>query len=111
MVEDILAFFISRAAAGIFVVRSTPRLPAAAPAPNRSPGRRARHAAFWRCPGRAIAVRSAPALSDDRRRRLPEPAAGTRGRPAGRPSPRNRTTARAAKTVRTIFPVLTHALA
>ena len=64
---------------------------------------RARRAASSRHPGHATAARSARAPSGDRRRRLPAPAAGTRDRPAGRPSPRNRSGAPAGRTGRTSF--------
>src|SRR5215475_11251930 len=61
--------------------RAADASPAAAPAPNRSPARRARHGASWQRPGRGAGGLSAPAPSDDRRRRLPAPAAGRRDQP------------------------------
>src|SRR6202158_2214614 len=95
----------ARSDEGVGHWRLKPRLPAAAPAPNRSPERRARRAASWRRPDRAIAGRSRPAPSNGRRPRLPAPAAGTPDRPAGRPSPRNRSGARGGQNGRRAFSV------
>src|SRR5438477_260960 len=53
--------FAARAFGALMDSGLTPHSPAAARAPNRSPGHRARRAVSWRRPGRAAGGRSAPA--------------------------------------------------
>ncbi len=55
------AQYVADGAASVRGRRVTPQSPAAVPAPNRSPGHRARRGASWRCPGRGGDGRCGPA--------------------------------------------------